>query len=81
MDKKVKIYTTPTCGYCKQAKEYLTEKGIDFEALDVTTDKDALQEMKQITNGGRSVPVIAVGEEVLVGFDRGALEKALQSLE
>ncbi len=79
MQKKVKIYTTPTCHYCNQAKEYFTEKGIAFEAFDVTSDTEALKEMKTITGGARSVPVIAVDDAVIVGFDRDAVEKALQA--
>jgi len=78
MAKKVKIFTAPTCGYCAQAKAYFTEKGIAFEAFDVTSDAEAMQEMRKISGGARSVPVIAVGEEVIVGFDRNAVEKALE---
>jgi alkyl hydroperoxide reductase subunit F len=81
MDKKVKIYTTSTCHYCQQAKDFLTEKGIPFEAVDVSQDKEALQEMKKISGGARSVPVISVCDEVMVGFDREAMEKALKCLE
>jgi glutaredoxin 3 len=78
MAKKVKIFTSPGCGHCVQAKEYFTEKGIAFEAIDVTKDAEALKEMKRISGGARSVPVIAVDDEVIIGFDRGAVEKALQ---
>jgi glutaredoxin 3 len=81
MDKKVKIYTTSACPNCQQAKEYLTGRGIQFEAVDVSKDKDALQEMKQISGGARSVPVIAVGEQVILGFERAEIEKALKCLE
>jgi alkyl hydroperoxide reductase subunit F len=81
MDKKVRIWTTPTCHYCHQAKEFFTEKGIEFEAYDVTRDQDALQEMKRVSGGARSVPVIAVCDEVLIGFDRSAVEKALHCLD
>ena len=79
MEKKVKIYTTPTCHYCNQAKEFFTEKGIAFEAYDVTSDAEALKEMKSITGGARSVPVIAINDAVIIGFDLAALEKALQA--
>jgi len=79
-DKKVKIYTTPACRYCQQAKEFLTRKGIEFEAYDVSKDTEALKEMKQVSGGARSVPVITVCDEVLVGFDRSHLEKALECL-
>ena len=79
MGKKVKIYTTPTCHYCNQAKEYFTEKGIEFETLDVSSNAEAMKEMKTLTGGARSVPVIAVNDSVIIGFDRAAVEKALQA--
>lgn len=81
MDIKVKIYGTPTCNYCQQAKAFFTEKGVAFEALDVMQDKDALQEMRRISGGARTVPVIAVGDTVLVGFDRVDVEKALTAVQ
>ncbi len=81
MEKKIKIYTTPGCSYCQQAKEFLTQKGIEFETFDVSKDKEALQEMKRISGGARSVPVISVCDEVLVGFDRAALEQAMKCLD
>lgn len=81
MGTKVKVFSTPSCNYCRQAKEFLEEKGVAFESFDVSADKEALQEMKRLTGGARSVPVIAVGDQVLVGFDRKDLEKALESLD
>jgi glutaredoxin 3 len=81
MDKKVKIYTTSKCPNCQQAKAFLTARAIEFEAVDVSEDKDALQEMKQISGGARSVPVITVCGQVILGFDRAELEKALKCLE
>ena len=81
MDKKVTIYTTPTCGNCAQAKKFLTEKGIAFDSIDVTADKTALDEMKRISGGARTVPVISVCGRVLVGFDQTELEKAVECLK
>ncbi|NLI81337.1 MAG: NrdH-redoxin [Deltaproteobacteria bacterium] len=81
MEKKVKIYTTPGCHYCQQAKEYLTGRGVAFEALDVSQDREALKEMRSITGGGRSVPVIAICDQVILGFDQEAIEKALNCLQ
>ena len=43
--KKVSIYTTPTCPYCKQTKEYLKEKGIKYSEIDVAADSAKAQEM------------------------------------
>jgi len=78
MAKKVKIYTTAACHYCRQAKEYLTEKGVEFEAVDVSSDPQALQEMKKVSGGARSVPVISIGEKVIIGFEPELLDEALK---
>lgn len=81
MGEKVKVYTTASCHYCHQVKEFLVEKGIEFDAYDVGQDKEAMQEMKKATGGARSVPVIVVGDKVIVGFDRPAVEDALKHLQ
>ncbi|HJO14735.1 MAG TPA: glutaredoxin domain-containing protein [Candidatus Pacearchaeota archaeon] len=75
---KVKIFTTPTCTYCNHAKDFFKENNVEFEAIDVTQDKAAAQEMVE-KSGQRGVPVILIEgrEEPLVGFDQDALEEAL----
>ena len=47
MNKKVKIYSTPTCPYCKGAKQFLKDNNIDFEDIDVSSNQQAAQEMIQ----------------------------------
>ena len=61
-------------------KEFLTEKGVQFTAYDVTSDKAALEEMRKISGGALRVPVISVCNEVMVGFDRERLASALTCL-
>lgn len=73
----IKIYTTPTCPYCMKAKDYFTKKGIKYTEYNVAQDREALREMIKIS-GGRSVPVIAAGDEVMIGFDQAKLEKILE---
>jgi len=80
MGRKVRIYSTPSCNFCQQAKEFLTEKGIEFDTFDVSSDKEALSEMRKISGGARTVPVIVVGDAVIVGFERDRVEKALNDL-
>ena len=63
------------------AKEFLSQKGVDYVAYDVTKDKDALKEMMEISGGARSVPVISVCNEVIVGFDSNRVEQALNCLK
>lgn len=70
----LKIYTTPTCPYCTMAKEYLKHRGIEYKEYNVAKDRQALQEMIRLT-GRRSVPVIACGQDVMVGFDPSRLDQ------
>ncbi|MBW2062837.1 MAG: glutaredoxin family protein [Deltaproteobacteria bacterium] len=77
MAKTVKIYSSPTCPYCRKTKEFLTEKGVAFDDYDVTADQDALEEMKKISGSARSIPVISVDDIVMVGFDQPRLEEVL----
>ena len=73
--KEVKIYTTSTCVYCKGAKEYLKGKGINFEEINLSEHPDRVQEMVQMT-GQMGVPVILIDGQVIIGFDRGAIDQA-----
>lgn len=75
--KSITIYTTPTCPYCHQAKEYFKEQKLDFKEIDVAADSAAAQEMIQKT-GQLGVPVIEVDGQLLVGFDKKKLEKMLK---
>ena len=73
----VKIYSTPGCPYCKQAKTFFEKNKVEFEDIDVSKDDLALEEMKR-KSGSMSVPVIDVDEKILVGFDEGEIKKALK---
>lgn len=78
---KVTVYSTKTCPFCKMEKEYLTQKGIVFENIFVDEDEKKAEEMTR-KSGQMGVPVTVVTddsgkEEVVVGFDKEALNKAL----
>ena len=77
-DKKntVVIYTTPTCPYCHSAKDFFKEKGIEYSEYNVAEDQDKAKEMVD-KSGQMGVPVILIDDEVLVGFNKPAVEKAL----
>lgn len=72
----IKVYGTPTCPHCKQAKKFLIGHDLDFEDFDVTADKDKAAEMKR-KSGAMSVPVIDVNGTIIVGFDEAGLRDAL----
>lgn len=69
MDKHVTIYTTPTCHFCKMAKDFFAEKGVEYTGFDVSQDAEKREEMIKLT-GQLGVPVIVIGGDVMVGFDR-----------
>ena len=76
----VTIYSTPTCGYCTMAKDFLREKGVEYTDIDVSVDQQKAQEMVDKT-GQMGVPVIIIEkdgkEEILVGFDQVQLTNLL----
>ena len=59
----VVMYTTPTCGFCHMAKEYLGQKNVEFETKDVTMDANAYQEILD-KSGQLGVPVIDINGEI-----------------
>ena len=75
--KKVIVYSTPTCPYCHQAKDYLKEKGVAFEDVNVAEDRIRTKEMIE-KSGQMGVPVIDIGGTIIVGFDQDAIDEALK---
>lgn len=73
---EVKIYSTPTCPYCKMAKEYLLSKGISYQDIDVADNQEAADEMVKLS-GQMSVPVISVNGKTVVGFDKEKISSLL----
>ncbi|MEK7144606.1 MAG: glutaredoxin domain-containing protein [Patescibacteria group bacterium] len=76
MDKKVTIYSTPTCHFCQMSKDFLKEKGINYIEYDVAHDLEKRQEMIQ-KSGQMGVPVLFVGDEMIIGFDKERLVSTL----
>ena len=76
MDTSVTIYTTPTCHFCQMSKEFFKENNVSYTEHNVAADMEKRQEMID-RSGQMGVPVIFVGEEMIVGFDKKRLESAL----
>lgn len=72
----VKIYSTPTCPWCKKAKQYLDEKAIKYESIDVSSNEVAQKEMIE-KSGQMGVPVIDIDGKIIVGFDKEEIDKTL----
>ena len=65
---KVEIYTSDTCGFCHEAKEFFKESNIEFTEHNISTNLEAKKEL--IKKGYRSVPVININGEEMMGFDK-----------
>lgn len=76
--KKVTIYSTPTCQYCNQAKEYMKENEIDYKEYDVSSDADRRKEMIEMS-GQMGVPVIVIGDDLMVGFEKDRFKELVEA--
>ena len=76
-NKKVEIYSTESCHFCHLAKDWLGEKGVAFVDYNVGQDMERRKEMVEIT-GQLGVPVIKIGNEVMIGFNPDQMAKILQ---
>lgn len=75
MAKEVVVYSSSTCHYCKVAKEYLNEKGVEFTEKNVSTDMEARKELMKM--GFMGVPIIKIGEDTVEGFNKAELDRLL----
>lgn len=73
---QLKVYSTPTCPYCKLVKEFLHEQHVAFDEVDVAADAEAAKHMVKIS-GQMGVPVVDVGGQIIVGWNKQALQDAL----
>lgn len=73
---KVIIYSTPTCVYCKMAKDFFQKNGIAYEEHNVAEDAKAREDMFSKSHQ-MGVPVIDVDGSIVVGFDKRNLESLL----
>lgn len=72
----VTVYSTPTCPYCHMVKDYLKDKNISFTDVDVAADQAQVEEMVK-KSGQMGVPVVDVNGQIIVGFNRPAIDQAL----
>jgi len=76
MKKKITVYSASTCPHCAMVKAFLTEFNIPFTDLDVGMNREAAREMVMKSNQ-LGVPVIDIDGDIIVGFDRAGLSRAL----
>jgi len=73
----VKIYTTPTCGYCSMAKSYLRERGVSFTEYNVDADQRKAEELAHKT-GQYGVPVLDINGSLIIGFNKDRIDRLLE---
>lgn len=76
--KRVKVFTTPTCPWCKVAKAYLKDNDIEFVEIDIINDLRGRKEMVAMT-GQYGVPVLLVGTRAMVGWDQKEFQRLWSS--
>jgi len=74
--KKVKVFSTPTCPYCHMAKDYLTDKKVSFEDIDVSQDQQQAQKMIE-RSGEMGVPQLWIDDQIVIGFNKPAIDHLL----
>jgi glutaredoxin 3 len=74
----VVIYSASWCAFCHMAKQYLGGLKVSFKEIDVEHDHDAARALVEKT-GQAGIPVIEIGDETIIGFDRPRIDSALRA--
>lgn len=75
----VKVYSTDSCPWCVKAKQYLKSKGVEYKEINVAEDMEGREEMVNLS-GQMGVPVVNINGTIIVGFDRQAIDEALEEI-
>jgi glutaredoxin 3 len=70
------MYSTPSCSWCRVAKDYLRRRNISYREVDVQRDPKAAQELVRRT-GQTSVPVIQIDGRLVQGFNQAEIDRLL----
>ena len=74
----IKVFSTKTCPWCTKVKEYLQNKGVEFETVDVSANREAAMEMVKQT-GQMGVPVTQIGEKYIIGYNPEAIDAEIEN--
>lgn len=75
--KKITLYTSPTCVFCPLVAKTLKEQGVEYEEIDISESREAMEEMRRKT-GQIGVPVTVIGDEIITGFNKKKILKLLK---
>jgi len=74
--KRVTVYSTPTCSWCTTLKTHLNKNGVKYTDIDVSKDQKAAETMRQ-RSGQQGVPQTDIGGEMIVGFEKNRINTLL----
>ena len=74
--KRVVVFTTPSCKWCNVAKKYFKDNKIKFKAIDISKDEKASKDCQN--HGCRGVPVVLIGSRWICGFDKIRINRELK---
>lgn len=77
-DSSVTVYSATWCAFCHAAKDYLDRLGVSYKDEDVEVNPQAgLDAVNK--SGQRGIPVLDIGGDIIIGFDRPRIDAALKS--
>ncbi|HSX37161.1 MAG TPA: glutaredoxin domain-containing protein [Patescibacteria group bacterium] len=77
-ENKVTVYSATWCAFCHAAKQYFDKLGVKYEDKDVETSPQ--NGMEALTKSGqRGIPVLDIGGDIIIGFDRPRIDAALKA--
>jgi len=74
----IKVYSTPACPSCSMLKNFLKNKNISFEEINLTNHRELIPMIVEKT-GKAEIPVIQINEEFISGFNKEELMKKIQN--
>lgn len=75
---RITLYVSRNCPHCRQARQYLQQRGLRFQELDIQRSAKAQKALARL--GARTVPVFTIGETRIDGFDRKRLDAILRRI-
>ena len=73
----VVLYCTPWCPSCPRARAYLEEHGIEYEEVDISSDRAAAERVRGWADGNETTPTFDIKGTIIVNFDRAKLDQVL----
>lgn len=74
--KRVTVYSTPSCSWCNTLKAYFKTQNIRFTDIDVSKNQQAAEQMVR-KSGQQGVPQTDINGQIIVGFDKAKINSLL----